>query len=94
MALFRRKVKKDTAVRKTKRKSINHPEKLSKEELIEVVKDMAHDWTELNAIHNRTARQRDWCGSYEARQHDYNANFRVFQLQGRNSVFGRLRSEL
>jgi hypothetical protein len=45
---------------------------------------MATDWRTLNAIHNQTAEQRDWCSEYEDRQRNYNARFSVLQLKGRS----------
>jgi hypothetical protein len=61
-----------------------------KAELIELVKQMATDWRTLNALHNDTAQQRDWCSEYEDRQRRYNAQFEVLKLKGRadNRIVG------
>jgi hypothetical protein len=58
----------------------------TKDELIALIHDMAHDWQLLNGIHNNRAHNNDWCSDYESNQIGYNQLFRVLQLRPRSDL--------
>lgn len=57
--------------------------KLTKKQLIALVKDIVHDWYRLNTEYNKRATYNNWCEWYEQNQAVYNRKFRVLQLRPR-----------
>lgn len=59
---------------------------LTKDQLIKMIENRAHDWQALNRHHNDRAIAYNWCGVYESHQYHYNRGFRVMRLIGRDEL--------
>ena len=56
---------------------------MSREELLELIADMRHDWAFFNQILNTMANSFGWCAEFEDRMNAYNSEMKVLQMRGR-----------
>lgn len=56
---------------------------MTREELLQLVADLADDFVQANRIANTQATAFGWCNEYEERVEGYNRDFKVLKMRGR-----------
>lgn len=67
---------------------VRKADKLTRNELLVLVDEMATDFQMVNTIYNGRARANHWCWEYEMRQNQYNIRLKVLKLLHRSENGG------